>query len=154
MVKKVISGGQSGADIAGVIAAREMGIETGGHMPLGFRTEDGPKPEYAELYNMEESYTSNYTLRTRLNVKNSDGTVIFGNTSSAGSKLTISMVEREDKVYLAIPLGTPKELAVKQLKMFIDTCDINILNVAGNRESVSPGIQIWAQEIIKGALHD
>jgi RNA polymerase sigma factor (sigma-70 family) len=38
MVRKVISGGQTGADQAGLFAAEAFGIETGGWMPKGFLT--------------------------------------------------------------------------------------------------------------------
>ena len=50
MLDKVISGGQTGADQAGWRAARAVGIPTGGWMPLGFLTEDSPRPEFADLY--------------------------------------------------------------------------------------------------------
>ena len=49
-IKKIISGFQTGADIGGILAAKRLGLETGGTMPKGFRTEDGPRPEFAELY--------------------------------------------------------------------------------------------------------
>jgi hypothetical protein len=48
MIERVIAGGQTGADQAGWRAARASGIATWGFMPLGFLTEDGPRPEFAE----------------------------------------------------------------------------------------------------------
>ena len=50
MIERVLSGGQSGADQASWRAAKTHGIPTGGAMPKGFRTEDGPRPEFAERY--------------------------------------------------------------------------------------------------------
>jgi hypothetical protein len=50
MLECVISGFQTGADIAGIFAARDHGIPAGGAVPRGFLTEDGPRPDYAELY--------------------------------------------------------------------------------------------------------
>ena len=41
MIKKIISGGQSGADLAGLKAAIKLGIETGGFIPKNYRTENG-----------------------------------------------------------------------------------------------------------------
>ena len=41
---KVCSGGQTGADLGGLIAAKQAGLETFGWMPPGFLTEFGPKP--------------------------------------------------------------------------------------------------------------
>jgi len=52
LVDRVISGGQTGADIAGLKAAKAFGIPTGGYMTSGFRTLDGYKPEYHREYNV------------------------------------------------------------------------------------------------------
>ena len=54
MIEKVISGGQTGADEAGLFAAKEFGIKTGGWMPRKFLNERGENPEYAELYGIQE----------------------------------------------------------------------------------------------------
>jgi hypothetical protein len=75
MIKLVISGGQSGADQAGWRAAEACGIATGGWMPAGFLTEDGPRPEFAELYGALEMPTDSYPERTLQNVRDSDGAV-------------------------------------------------------------------------------
>jgi len=42
-LEMVISGGQTGADRGGLIAAKELGIPTGGTAPLGYKTEAGMK---------------------------------------------------------------------------------------------------------------
>ena len=41
---KVVSGGQCGADLGGLLAAELLGIPTGGIAPNGFRTEKGKQP--------------------------------------------------------------------------------------------------------------
>ena len=43
-IKKVISGGQTGADQGGLMAAWERGIATGGAVPFEYRTNLGPNP--------------------------------------------------------------------------------------------------------------
>ena len=40
---KIISGGQTGADMGALLAARDLGMESGGVAPKGWRTEDGPQ---------------------------------------------------------------------------------------------------------------
>lgn len=50
MIEKVISGAQTGADVAGLKAAKACDILTGGFIPKRYKTLDGPKPEYEELY--------------------------------------------------------------------------------------------------------
>src|SRR5580658_4523105 len=58
LVEKVISGGQTGADRAGLEVAKELGYKTGGAMPLGFEALDGPHPEFKDKYEMHEIATS------------------------------------------------------------------------------------------------
>jgi hypothetical protein len=87
---KVISGGQTGADIAGLVAAKRCGLDTGGFCANGFMTENGVKPEYAKMYNLVDNHYD-YHRRTVENVKASDFTLIFAdNVNSPGTKLTIS----------------------------------------------------------------
>jgi Circularly permutated YpsA SLOG family len=48
MIELVISGGQTGADQAGLRAARASGIRCGGMAPKGWLTEAGPAPWLAD----------------------------------------------------------------------------------------------------------
>jgi hypothetical protein len=62
MLRKIISGGQTGADRAGLDFAIEMGLEHGGYVPRGRKAEDG---RVAERYNLVELGTSSYPARTQ-----------------------------------------------------------------------------------------
>jgi predicted Rossmann-fold nucleotide-binding protein len=75
MLRKVISGGQTGVDQAGLRAARAVGLATGGSAPRGWETEDGPAPWLAECER------EGYLARTEANVRASDGTMIFFGSS-------------------------------------------------------------------------
>jgi len=70
MLKKIISGGQTGADVAGLDVAIKHGILHGGAIPKGKLTEDGVLPE---KYNLQEMTTKSYPKRTEKNVVDSDG---------------------------------------------------------------------------------
>jgi hypothetical protein len=89
MIQLVISGGQTGADLAGWKAARSANIPTGGWMPKGFLAEDGPRPEFAELYGAKEHHSREYPPRTRQNVNESGVVLWFGDSKSRGGKLTL-----------------------------------------------------------------
>ena len=89
MLSLVRSGGQSGVDQAAWRAARAAGIPTAGWMPLGFLTEDGPRPEFAGLYGASEMPTAEYPPRTRANVRDSDGTLWIGPVDSPGARDTL-----------------------------------------------------------------
>jgi putative molybdenum carrier protein len=96
LLHRVISGGQTGADQAGWKAAQTTGIPTGGAMPRGFRTEEGPRPEFAELYGAHELGTDSYPARTDANVHDSDGTLWFGHTDSPGGRQTLQACRAGD----------------------------------------------------------
>lgn len=133
-LKKVISGGQTGADIAFSNAAKAGGIATGGLMPRGFKTEQGSRPEYQTEFNMEEDTSADYRSRTKKNVENSDGTLILvpknGNITR-GSQLTINFAKAANKPYLVITENTPANVIQK----FITDNNIETLNGAGSRGS-------------------
>lgn len=152
---RLISGGQTGADQAGWRAAKAAGITTGGWMPKGFLTEDGPRPEFAELYGAAEHPSPKYPPRTRANVLMSDVTLIFdtspGNSIdelSAGSRLATEVCIKEGvpSLIVAVRLGEPpsprRPAAVRG--WFADR-NWRRINVAGNRESRAPGIGAWVE---------
>lgn len=145
---KVISGGQSGADIGGVKAGKVLGYATGGSMPHTFLTENGHHPEYAELYGMIAIPHGSYQERTRANVLDSDGTVLFGDGTSAGSALTIRFCRLYHKPHLIIL----DWMVPNDLRTWIVDCKIKTLNVAGNREGTHEGIELAVISFLMEAL--
>jgi hypothetical protein len=103
MKLKVISGGQTGADLAGLWVARHLGLETGGMAPKGWETLAGPKPSLGSIFGLTES-TGGYRQRTVENVKAADKTLVFSrNMRSPGTVLTINSCKklgRHDDVFL------------------------------------------------------
>src|ERR1700738_4227821 len=101
MLRKIISGGQTGADRAGLDFAIERGLEHGGYVPRGRKAEDG---RIDDRYNLVELSTSSYSARTRRNIKESDGTVIFSleRLLSGGTKLTQDYANKLGKPVLHI----------------------------------------------------
>lgn len=147
MIEYVISGGQTGADYAGVEAARLHGIKTGGWMPAGFRTLKGPRPEYYEKYGMREHTSYAYPPRTRLNVKCSDATLRFAtNFDSAGEKCTARAIEELNK--LSFDIHVKNAQAPEKIARWINGSNVKILNVAGNSEETSPGIEKFVIEYL------
>lgn len=156
---RIISGGQTGADQAGWRAAKVAGLEPGGWMPKGFKTEDGFHPEFAELYGAQEHSSPAYPPRTRANVKWADATLVFDTSAgtanlkdlSPGSKLTVEIAMELDRPSLVIvtrldeAIGPERAPAVAQ--WLLDR-NIRVLNIAGNRESTSPGIGAWVEKYL------
>ena len=153
MLKKIISGGQTGADQAGLDAAIKHNIPHGGAIPKGRMTEDGALPE---KYNLEVMATKSYPKRTEKNVINSDGTVIFTHGKlTGGSLLTRKKAVEHDKPFIHLDL-TAIEIkgTVVALQGFIENNSIEVLNVAGSRASKDERIYNTVFEVIDGILSD
>ena len=150
MIEKLISGGQTGADRAGLEAAKALGIPTGGIAPKGFRIclpdgSDGTDPTLAE-FGLTEHHSCEYPPRTKLNATNSDGTVWFGYEDSRGAKLTIKSAKKAGKPVKSNP-------TVSELRSWIKEHNIKVLNVAGNRASdLNPEIAKTTYETLVKAL--
>lgn len=141
----LISGGQDGADRAGLVVGRALGYTTGGLVPRGCRTERGPAPELVTIYGCVESRFSSYTPRTLKNVQSSDGSVIFGDVTSAGTKATIENCRVWQKPYLENPSAV-------ELRDWIRAHRIRVLNCAGNRASTNPEIFDHVVAVLTEAL--
>ncbi len=150
MIEKVISGFQTGADIAGVKAAKACNIPTGGYIPKGFKTLDGARRDYAELYGAVEHSSTNYAQRTWDNVHNSDGTVRFAKEplgwKSSGERCTLQAIRNWNKPHfdIGVPIDhnkAPRWMIIDNFIAWITKYNIKILNVAGNSERTCPGIE-------------
>ena len=143
-IERVISGGQTGADQSGLLAARKFGIKTGGTAPPRFMTEDGPRGLLLRGFGLVEGEPDpkTYPGRTKRNVLDSDGTVIFCNVFSPGSLLTRRLCIKYTKPVIVNPSSM-------ELVNWIKEKNIKILNVAGNRESKNPGIGVTVKAILE-----
>lgn len=141
MLKKIISGCQTGADIAAIDAAIDNGFPYGGWVPKGRRTEAGPLPL---TYAVEEMDTRGYPKRTDQNILDADGTVICSHGRlSGGSTLTRRISKRQNKPWLHLDLADlTADLAANKLAEWIDRHGIEVLNVAG--QSASKNVRIYA----------
>lgn len=142
MITKIVSGGQTGVDRAALDVALELGITCGGWCPQGRRAEDGEIPE---CYPLEETPWDGYPQRTEWNVRDSDGTLILTiGEPDRGTALTQRLAHKRKKPCLVVdPSDLKKITAIHQ---WIEQNEIKTMNVAGPRESGSPGIH--AQSII------
>ena len=136
---KIVSGGQTGADRAALDWAIQHGLPHGGWCPKGRKAEDGP---IATRYKLQETRTAKYKQRTVLNVRDSDGTVIFtlAEKLTGGSKATARAAQEAGKPCLHLsPKSICKE-AARLLRQFVQDNSIKVLNVAGPRASKEPEV--------------
>jgi hypothetical protein len=148
MLKKIISGGQTGVDQAALDVAINFGIDHGGWIPKGRRTEAGKLPD---KYTLKEMPTSSYLKRTEQNVIDSDGTLIISHGKLTGGSLqTFVMAKRHNKELLHIDLEINRGFSAAQLiQSWIVLNDIKVLNVAGPRASEDPYIYENAVRLLK-----
>jgi hypothetical protein len=142
---RVISGGQTGVDQAALRAARAAGIPPGGTAPKGWLTEDGPAPWLAE-FGLTECWQPGYPARTWQNVHNSDGTLWIGRTDSKGFTTTEANAYAHKMPFLIVQADVT---TVREVRAWIEKHNIKVLNVAGNRESVWPGIGERAERFLQ-----
>jgi hypothetical protein len=158
---KIISGGQSGADLGGLDAAKELGIQTGGTAAAKWSAfdETGKQistPEYRRKYGMKEGeWYQNpetgkwnpYRQRTIANAQEADGTIWFGDPTSAGGRLTLGGVAQNGK---PLPLINPQ--SPEEIRNWMIRNNIKTLNVAGNREMNNKGIYERTKKMLKDAF--
>ncbi len=146
MLEKIISGGRTGAEQAAWRAARAFGIPTGGWMAGGFLTEDGPHPEFAQWYGATESPAESGVDRTEQNVRDSDATLWFGETTTAGAQATVGACQQLGKP--CMPVSPDAAFEPAHVATWITENQIGTLNVTGNSENEEPGIGKRAERFL------
>ena len=143
-ISKIITGGQTGVDRAALDAALEHDIPHGGWCPKGRVAEDGI---IDKKYNLMDMPDKNYSSRTKQNVKDSDATfIIYRDSLSGGTLLTYNYAKRINKPVYKLDLT--KQFLLDDTLEWLLIHSVQILNIAGPRESLNKGIYVEAKEII------
>ena len=152
MIRKIISGGQTGADQAALEAAIKLGIPHGGWIPKGRLTEKGTLPP---KYKLTEMPDSSYASRTEQNVIDSSGTVIISHGPlTEGSEYTRQMAIKHHRPWLHIDLNkTPAFKSATLISSWINKNSIEILNVAGPRASKDSQIYSAVMKLVESVYY-
>jgi hypothetical protein len=144
----IVSGGQAGVDRGALDAAIAAGLAHGGWCPRGRRGEDGVIPA---KYRLAETPFSRYAVRTAWNVRDSDATLVLASGQPAGgTKLTVAFARRFGRSCLIVDLdGDADAEAVAE---WIGERGVGVLNVAGPRESETPGIGEKARRFVAAVI--
>jgi Circularly permutated YpsA SLOG family len=151
-LKRIVSGGQTGADRAALDTALEFGYEVGGWVPLNRAAEDGP---IADRYpGLAETDTSDPAERTKRNVRDADATLIVSHGPlTGGSRLTAEEARSRGVPVLHVDLhAVAAEAAVGQVREWLQTTDPRVLNVAGPRASEDPSIYPETAMLLRAVL--
>jgi hypothetical protein len=145
---KIISGGQTGVDRAALDVAILLGIPHGGWCPKNRLAEDG---RIADCYQLVEHASPHYDDRTRENVRDSDATLILClGPISGGTRLTRDEARRQQKPCLVLKLSDSPDIA--EFRGWLEEHKVQVLNIAGPRESQCPGIGAQAAAYLRKLL--
>lgn len=151
-IERIVSGGQTGADRAGLDWALANAVPHEGWCPAGRRAEDG---EIASGYALRETAGAGYLVRTEWNVRDSDGTVIFSLAArlGGGSMRTLEFAQRAGKPVLHLSKATcgAVEDAARELVDWAGRHRVRVLNVAGPRRSGEPLVGDYVREVLDAA---
>lgn len=155
----IVSGGQTGADRAALDFAIEHALLHAGWCPRGRRAEDGP---IDERYQLSETDSLRYDVRTLRNVQDSDATVVFtiAKTPRGGTALTVRFAKAEGRPLLHLARAAHARAGTAQairadadaLNAFIEAHDVGRLNVAGPRASQEPLVASYVWSVLAAAL--
>ncbi len=150
-IRRIISGGQTGADRAALDWAMACGIPHGGWCPQGRQAEDGV---LAAHYQLQETPSPHSAQRTEWNVRDADGIVIFSIVPELadGTLLTAEFATRYEKPWINICQTRSDCDPAQQLVDFLAAFGIQVLNVAGSRASQATGIYQFVMATLNQAL--
>lgn len=151
LIARIVSGGQTGADRAALDWAILRGVPHAGWCPQGRLAADGV---LADRYQLTQTESSGYRQRTKLNVRDSDATLVFNiGVLDGGTWQTVRFCQTLSKPYLIIQLETPSAVGVPaQVRQWLLAGSFSALNVAGPREEKRPGIYSSVAAVLDACL--
>lgn len=146
---KVISGAQTGVDLAGLDVGIALDYEVGGFVPKGRFNEAGIIDK--RYPNLVEMPTADYPSRTKAKIAHSDGTLILTIGPPEHGTLLTQRHCKNFRPCLVVDLAGP--ITPSEAHDWIVMQQIRCLNVAGPRESRQPGVHDLAVDFLVEALH-
>ena len=151
MIKKIISGGQPGVEIAALDAAIRLSIPHEGWCYKDRKTDGGNLPEH---YNVKEIDTPSYFQRLENNTKDSEGVVVLNYGQLViGSRAVRDIAEKYHKPYLNVDLREhPMNLAIALIRRWMTKHDITMIYFTGTKTGggLSPNVYDEVIQVIEG----
>lgn len=115
-------------------------------MPKGRLAEDGPLP--GRYVGLRETAEEDVNVRTRLNVRDADATlIVFRGELRGGTLLTLQAAKELGKPYFLKDCAAGED--VQDFLQWLRVMKPAILNIAGPRESENPGVYAATLSLMK-----
>lgn len=152
MIKKIISGGQTGVEQAALDASIQWKIPHGGWIQRGRKTEAGRLPG---KYRLDETDSESNAEKIERNVADSDGTLIISHgLPSGGSAYAGEKAAELNKPLLHVDLNKVHAFqASHAVKRWISDKNIEILNVTGTKISKDKYIYQATMHLLTTVFH-
>jgi hypothetical protein len=152
LITTIVSGGQTGADRAALDVAMAWGIAVAGWVPNGRMAEDGPIP--LRYTGLRETLSADPAERTRLNVRDCDGSLILSHGALRGGSLLAAVTARQmGRPLLHVDLMRHDMAeAVAMIAGWIRTQRIRALGVGGPRASEDARVYDATVVLLSGLL--
>ncbi len=136
MIERMVTGGVTCAEWEAWASARRAGVATGGYMPRGWMTEDGPRPRLGMLYGAIEFPLAEPT-RLRANLRRSEALLWLGDPTSADGTAALEAARDLGRPFLAAEPGltSPSEVAA-----WLSVFEVRTLTIGAEAESARPGL--------------
>lgn len=146
MIKRIISGGEIGGEIAGLIVAKQFGLNTSGYMSKGFLTFNGSRKDIADEYGLIEHDSYRAISKIHKNIEISDGTLKFvsGNDHSSEEfdEYCMSGLKLYKKPFIEVSICVPGKppISYVEVEKWINRFNIQTLNINGGYSLSKQGI--------------
>ncbi|MDJ0819025.1 MAG: putative molybdenum carrier protein [Desulfobacterales bacterium] len=151
MIKKIISGGKSGVEIAALDAAIRLEIPHEGWCYRNRKTDTGVLPSH---YNVKEIENPSYFERLEKNIIDSDGTVVLTyGQMPVGSKAVRNLADGHNKPLLNVNLGTHSlDDTVSLIREWMAKHEIETIFFTGSKTGRGGGSKIYDKviQVIEG----
>jgi putative molybdenum carrier protein len=151
VIRKIISGGQIGADQAALDVAIKLGFPHGGWIQKGRKTQSGMLPA---KYQLKELSTAGYKQRIEQNIIDSDGTVIISHGEpTGGAEYSRKMADKHRRPCLHVDLKESSTFVISsKINTWVLENNIDVLNVTGSRASEDSTIYKDTMDIVEGSI--
>ncbi|WP_170558165.1 putative molybdenum carrier protein [Ruegeria atlantica] len=148
---KIVTGGQTGVDLAAFQFALENDIPYGGWVPKGRLNEAGRIPD--RYTGLTETHSEDVAERTKRNVLASDALLVFADGSpSPGTQLTIDFAKEIGKPCLIVDVRQGCEACARQVRRWLMARPNAVLNIAGPRQSEAPEIGTKVTAVLRQSI--